>query len=121
MRRETDTPQRTENYTIDVRSNIEAVNITAFSHTKVPRLSLVAAQAAAARKALLVDVAKDPQQIDPLNEEQALRQKVDDLKLSPQYLMVVGDPGSLPFISTGLIQKLSMSWSTRSTGTINCP
>jgi len=99
--------QRTLNYTIDVRSNIEAVNITAFSHTKVPRMSLVAAAAAAARRAILVDVAKDPQQIDPLIEEQALRQKVLDLKLSPRYLMVVGDPGSLPFISTGLIQKLS--------------
>jgi hypothetical protein len=98
---------RTENYTIDVRSNIEPLNITAFSHTKVPRLSLVAAQAASAHKALLVDVAKDPQQIDPLNEEAALEQKVDDLKLTPRYLMVVGDPGSMPFISTGLIQKLS--------------
>ena len=98
---------RTKNYTIDVRSNIEAVNISAFSHTKVPRLSLVAAPAAAARRAILVDVAKDPQQIDPLIEEQALRQRVDDLMLSPHYLMVVGDPGSLPFISTGLIQKLS--------------
>jgi hypothetical protein len=98
---------RTENHTIDVRSNIEPVNITAFSHTKVPRLSLVAAQAASAHRALLVDVAKDPQQINPLNEEAALEQKVDDLKLSPQYLMVVGDPGSMPFISTGLIQKLS--------------
>lgn len=98
---------RTKNYTIDVRSNIESVNITAFSHTKVPRLSMVAAHAAAARKAILVDVAKDPQQIDPLIEEQALMQKVLDLKLSPKYLMVVGDPGSLPFISTGLIQKIS--------------
>ena len=98
---------RTENHTIDVRSNIEPVNITAFSHTKVPRLSLVAAQAASAHRALLVDVAKDPQQIDPLNEEAALEQKVDDLKLSPQYLVVVGDPGSMPFISTGLIQKFS--------------
>jgi hypothetical protein len=102
-----DYAHRTKNYTIDVRSNIEALNITAFSHTKVPRLSLVAAHAAAARRAILLDVAKDPQQIDPLIEEQALRQKVDDLKLSPRYLMVVGDPGSLPFISTGLIQKLS--------------
>ncbi len=99
--------QRTSNYTIDVRSNIEALNITAFSHTKVPRLSLVSAYAAAARRAILLDVAKDPQQIDPLIEEQALRQKVDDLMLSPHYLMVVGDPGSLPLISTGLIQKLS--------------
>jgi len=102
-----DYAHKTKNYTIDVRSNIEVVNITAFSHTKVPRLSMVAPAAAAARRALLVDVAKDPQQIDPLKEEQALRQKVDDLKLSPRYLMVVGDPGSLPFISTGLIQKLS--------------
>ncbi|MFA6372152.1 MAG: C25 family cysteine peptidase, partial [Methanothrix sp.] len=99
--------RRTKNYTIDVRSNIEAVNISAFSHTKVPRLSLVAAHAAAARRAILLDVAKDPQQIDPMIEEQALRQKVDDLMLSPHYLMVVGDPGSMPFISTGLIQKLS--------------
>ena len=98
---------RTKNYTIDVRSNIEAVNITAFSHTKVPRLSMVAAHAAAARRAILVDVAKDPQQIDPLIEEQALKQKVEDLMLSLRYLVVVGDPGSLPFISTGLIQKLS--------------
>ncbi|NCU21462.1 hypothetical protein EOM89_12265, partial [Candidatus Falkowbacteria bacterium] len=49
----------TKNYTIDVRSNIEALNITAFSHTKVPRLSLVAAAAAAARQAILLDVAKD--------------------------------------------------------------
>ncbi len=102
-----DYAHRTKNYTIDVRSNIEALNITAFSHTKVPRLSLVAAHAAAARRAILLDVAKDPQQIDPLIEEKALRQRVDDLKLSPRYLMVVGDPGSLPFISTGLIQKLS--------------
>ena len=99
--------RRTKNYTIDVRSNIEAVNITAFSHTKVPRLSLVAPAAAAARRAILVDVAKDPQQIDPLTEERALRQKVFDLMLTPRYLMVVGDPGSLPFISTGQIQKVS--------------
>jgi len=98
---------RTQNYTIDVRSNTESVNITAFSHTKVPRTSLVAAQAAAARKALLLDAAKDPQQIDPEDEEAAIKQKVDDLKLSPKYLMVVGDHGSLPFISTGLIQKVT--------------
>jgi len=98
---------RTENYSIDVRSNTDPVNITAFSHTKVPRLSMVASQAASAHKALLLDVAKDPQQIDPLNEEASLNQKVDDLELSPKYLMVVGDPGSMPFISTGLVQKLT--------------
>jgi hypothetical protein len=103
---ETDS-DRTKNYTIDVRSNIGVVNVTAFSHTKVPRLSLVAAQAASARKAILMDVARDPQQIDPVNEEQRLLQKVEDLKLAPQYLMVVGDTGSMPFIPTGLIQKKS--------------
>jgi len=98
---------KTENYTIDVRSNIDALNITSFSHTKVPRLSMVAPAAAAARKGILVDVARDPQQIDPLVEEQRLKQKVEDLMLSPRYMMVVGDPGSMPFMATGQIQKLS--------------
>jgi hypothetical protein len=97
---------RTENYTIDVRSNTAPLNVTAFSHTKVPRLSLVAAEAAAAHKALLVDVAKDPQEIDPLEVEEDLKRKVDDLKVSPKYLMIVGDQGSLPFVSLGLKQKL---------------
>lgn len=95
---------RTENYTIEVLSNIEQLNITAFSHTKVPRLSLVAAQVAAARKALLVDAALPPQEIDPLSIEDSLNGKVEDLKLTPEYLTVVGDPGSLPFIDTGLKQ-----------------
>ena len=36
-----------------------------------------------------------------------MRLKVDDLGLPLQYLTIVGDPGSLPFISTGLIQKVS--------------
>ncbi len=101
---------RTENYTIKVRSAIEPLNITAFSYTKVPRTSLVAAQAASARKALLVDIAKDPQKIEPSKEEEELGQKIVDLKLSPQYLMVVGDPGSLPFVSTGIMQK---PWETQ--------
>lgn len=97
---------RTENYTIDVRSNTAPLNVTAFSHTKVPRLSLVAADAAAAHKALLVDVAKDPQEIDPIAVEENLKHKVDDLKVTPKYLMIVGDQGSLPFISLGLKQNL---------------
>ncbi len=96
---------KTENYTIDVRSSVEPMNITAFSHTKVPRLSLVAPQVAASHKALLVDVAKDPQDIDPLQVEESLKEKVDQLKLSPDYLTVVGDPGSMPFIATGIEQK----------------
>lgn len=99
-------PHRTGNFTIQVNPGIPPLNITAFSHTKVPRLSLVAAQAAAARKALLVDIAKDPQDIDPLKEEEALAEKMHDLNLSPEYLLTVGDPGSLPFISTGLRQTL---------------
>jgi hypothetical protein len=97
---------RTDNFTIQVVPGIPPLNITAFSHTKVPRLSLVAPQAAAARKALLVDVAKDPQDIDPQAEEEALSEKIDELNLSPEYLLTIGDPGSLPFISTGLRQPL---------------
>lgn len=96
---------KTENYTIEVLSNMEPLNITAFSHTKVPRLSLVAAQVAAARKALLVDAALPPQEIDPISIEESLKEKVADLKLTPEYLTVVGDPGSLPFIDTGLKQE----------------
>lgn len=42
-----------------------------------------------------------------MNEEQKLNEKIEGLRLNPKYLMVVGDPGSLPFISTGLIQKLT--------------
>lgn len=98
---------RTENYSIDVRSNVEALNITAFSHTKIPRLSMTASGAASSHKAVLIDVARDPQEIDPLEVEEMLNQKIAELNLDPEYLMVVGDPGSMPFISTGLIQKLS--------------
>lgn len=98
---------RTRNYTIDVRSNVKVLNVTAFSHTKVPRLSMTAAGAASSHRAVLFDVALDPQEIDPLEVEEMLNQKVAELNVDPEYLMVVGDPGSMPFISTGLIQKLS--------------
>ncbi|MCU0637186.1 MAG: C25 family cysteine peptidase [Methanothrix sp.] len=99
--------RKTKNYTVDVRSNVPAMNITAFSHTKVPRLSLLAPSAAAARRAAILDVACDPQNIDPALEEQTLNQRVEDLGISPEYLMVVGDTGSLPFIATGLTQKVT--------------
>ncbi|MDD1741705.1 MAG: C25 family cysteine peptidase, partial [Methanotrichaceae archaeon] len=95
---------RTDNYSISVESSIPPLNITAFSHTEVPRISLVAAQAAAAHEALILDAAKDPQEIDPLKEEEAFKNRIKELNISPEYLMVVGDPGSMPFISTGLIQ-----------------
>ena len=98
---------RTDNYTIDVRSNVEGLNITAFSHTRVPRLSMIAAEAASSHKAVIVDVARNPQEIDPLETEEMLNQKVAELSLDPKYLMVVGDPGSMPFITTGLVQKVS--------------
>ncbi len=98
---------KTENYTIDVRSTVSCINISSFSHTKVPRLSMVAASAAAAHQALLFDVAVDPQNMDPVHEEQNLQGKVDELGIKPQYLMVVGDPGSMPFISTGIRQASS--------------
>ncbi len=98
---------RTENYSIDVRSNVPNLNLIAYSHTKVPRLSLVAAQTAAARQAILFDVAKDPQEIDPLKEEKSLKHLVEKIKMSPQYLTVVGDPGSLPFIATGMKENIS--------------
>lgn len=98
---------KTENYTIDVRSNVPQLNVTAFSHTKVPRLSMVAAQAAASRQSILLDVAKDPQEVEPLKEENRLKDEVEKMNISPQYLTVVGDPGSLPFISTGLKQNVT--------------
>ncbi|NYT01355.1 MAG: hypothetical protein GKC10_01140 [Methanosarcinales archaeon] len=96
-----------DNYTIDVRSSISPLNITAFGLTRVPRLSLVAAQVAAARSGLLVDVGQDPQDVEPLKVEESLQEKVKKLKVVPKYLIVVGDPGSMPFISTGAKQNLS--------------
>lgn len=98
---------KTKNYTINVTSNVPQLNVTAFSHTEVPRLSMVAAAAAASRQGILVDVAKDPQEVEPLKEESLLKDKVEKMKISPQYLTVVGDPGSLPFISTGMKQNVT--------------
>ena len=98
---------KTANYTINVLSNVHPLNVTAFPHTKVPRLSMVAAQAAASRQGILVDVAKDPQDVEPLKVERLLKDEVERMNISPQYLTVVGDPGSLPFISTGMKQNVS--------------
>lgn len=98
---------KTENYTIDVTSDVPQLNVTAFSHTKVPRLSMVAPIAAASRQGILFDVAKDPQEVEPLKEERLLKNAVEKMKISPQYLTVVGDPGSLPFISTGMKQNVT--------------
>lgn len=96
-----------DNYTIEVKSSITPLNISAFGLTKVPRLSLVAPQVAAARDGLLLDICQSPQDVDPLKVEESLQEKVKKLKVRPEYLIVVGDPGSMPFISTGGKQNLS--------------
>jgi len=92
---------RTRNFTVEVATSAAPINVTAFSHTKVPKLSLLSAQLAGARKGIVVDVATDPQRIDPSKVEADLQVLVEDLEISPEYLIVVGDHGSLPFISTG--------------------
>ncbi|MHC1632146.1 MAG: C25 family cysteine peptidase [Methanotrichaceae archaeon] len=96
----------TDNFTVEVTSSASPINITAFSHTKIPKLSLTSAQIAAARKGLIVDVADDPQNVDPAKVEEDMYDLVEELKISPQYLIVVGGPGSLPFPSTGLKQQM---------------
>jgi len=100
-RGEEDIDHRTRNFTVDVRSSASPINVTAFSHTKIPKLSLISAEMAGARRGILVDVAKDPQYLDPAEVEEDLQTLVDDLEISPKYLIVVGGPGSLPFIPTG--------------------
>jgi len=98
------TEYRTKNMTIEVRSTLPPNNVTAFSHTKVPKLSLASIQVAAAKRAIVMDVAKDPQYVDPGDVEEWLRESVEGMDLRPEYLLVVGDPGSLPFPTTGLKQ-----------------
>jgi len=97
---------RTRNFTVQVRSSASPINVTAFSHTKIPKLSLISAEMAGARRGILVDVAKDPQHLDPSEVEDDLQTLVDDLEISPEYLIVVGGPGSLPFIPTGGRQEV---------------
>ncbi|HRW83765.1 MAG TPA: C25 family cysteine peptidase, partial [Methanothrix sp.] len=92
---------RSENFTVRVRSAASPINVTAFSFTKIPKISLISAEMAGARGGILVDVATDPQDIDPSEVEEDLQTLVEELEISPAYLIVVGGPGSLPFISTG--------------------
>lgn len=100
-RGEDDLDHRTRNFTVEVGSSASPINVTAFSHTKIPKLSLISAEMAGARRGILVDVATDPQYLDPAEVEDDLQTLVDDLEISPKYLIVVGGPGSLPFIPTG--------------------
>ncbi len=92
---------RTENFTVEVRSSADPINVTAFSHTKIPKLSLLSAPMVGARRGIIVDVATDPQHLNSEEVEEDLQKLVDDLEISPEYLIVVGGPGSLPFITTG--------------------
>ena len=105
-RGEEDIDHRTRNFTVDVWSSTSPINVTAFSHTKIPKLSLISPTMAGARRGILVDVAKDPQYLDPVEVEEELQTLVDDLEISPEYLIVVGGPGSLPFIPTGERQEV---------------
>ena len=98
---------RTDNFTVRVRSAAGPINVTAFSFTKIPKISLISAEMAGARGGILVDAATDPQNLDPSEVEEDLQTLVDELEISPEYLIVVGGPGSLPFISTGDRQE---SW-----------
>lgn len=97
----------TKDYTIEVTSSVPPVNVSAFSFTKIPRLSLTSAQLAAARNALIVDVAKDPQEVDSSEVEEDLQALVEELEISPKYLAVVGGPGAMPFPSTGWNQSVT--------------
>ncbi len=99
------TQYTTKNMTIEVKSTLPPNNITAFSHIKVPKLSMASLQVAAAKRALIMDVAKDPQYVEPSEVEEWLQNKVEEMDLKPEYLIVVGDPGSLPFPSTGIKQE----------------
>lgn len=92
---------QTKNFTVEVVTSANPINVTAFSHTKIPKLSLLSAQMAGARRGIVVDVSNDPQELDPAEVEADLQDLVEDLDISPQYLIVVGGPGSMPFISTG--------------------
>ena len=92
---------RTKNFTVDVNSSASPINVNAFSFTKIPKLSLISAQMAAARKGVVFDAATDPQGLNPAEVEEDLQAKVEEMEITPGYLIVVGGPGSLPFISTG--------------------
>lgn len=95
----------TDNFTIEATSTISPINVTAFSFTKIPKLSLTSTLMAGARNGIIIDVAEDPQNLDPLAVEEYLNDKVEDMGISPKHLIVVGGPGSLPFPTTELKQK----------------
>ena len=100
----------TSYYTINVTALFPPINTTAFAYTKIPKLSLTAAQIAAARKALVIDINKNPEEIIPIEEEETLKKTVLDYKIKPEYLIVVGGIGSVPFVDTGLVQDCTLTY-----------
>jgi hypothetical protein len=96
-------------YQINVSALFPSINTTAFAHTKIPKLSLAAAQIAAVRKAPIIDINKDPWGITPIEEEESLKTTVLDYKIHPDYLIVVGGIRSVPFVDTDLVQDYLLS------------
>jgi len=97
-------------YQINVSALFPSINTTAFAHTKIPKLSLAAAQIAAARKAPIIDINKNPWEITPIEEEESLKNTVLDYKIHPEYLIVVGGIRSVPFVDTGLLQDCPLGY-----------
>jgi hypothetical protein len=74
----------------------------------IVRLSLTAAQVAAARKAIIIDIHKEPWDIDPIKEEELLKNAVLNYEIYPEYLIVVGGIRSVPFVDTGIVQDYGL-------------
>jgi hypothetical protein len=100
----------TPTYEINVTTIFPPINTTAFAYTKIPKLSLTAAQIAAARKAPVIDINKNPEGIIPLEAEETLKKTVLDYKIEPDYLIVVGGTGSVPFVDTGQEYNQSVTY-----------
>jgi len=100
----------TPTYEINVTSIFPPINTTAFAYTKIPKLSLTAAQIAAARKAPVIDINRNPEELIPMDAEEALKKTVLDYKIKPDYLIVVGGTGAVPFVDTGQVQNLSVTY-----------
>nr|QNO55953.1 hypothetical protein AGOHDPGA_00010 [Methanosarcinales archaeon ANME-1 ERB7] len=100
----------TPTYEINVTTIFPSINTTAFAYTKIPKLSLTAAQIAAARKAPVIDINKNPEEIIPMDAEETLKESVLDYKIEPDYLIVVGGTGSVPFVDTGQVCNLSVTY-----------
>ena len=100
----------TPEYTINVSTTLPPFNVSAFGYTKIPKLSLTAAQIAAARKAPIIDIHKDPRGIIPIEEEESLKKAVSEYKIKPDYLIVVGGIRSVPFVDTGIMQDCPFTY-----------